>query len=63
MNKDELKQLMSDNKLTGREVARICHVSENSAYKWRMGVRKMSPAHVALLKMHIEGMGDEHQTA
>ena len=60
MNKDELKQLMTDNNLTGREVARICHVTENSAYKWRMGVRQMSPAHVALLKMHLERNEHEH---
>ena len=60
MNKDELKQLMTEHGLTGREVARICHVSENAVYRWRMGDRKMSPAHVALLKMRID---DEHQTA
>jgi len=51
---------MTDNGLTGREVARICHVTENSAYKWRMGVRQMSPAHVALLKMHLERNEHEH---
>jgi len=50
----ELKNIMHNHGLTAKDVAQICYVSDNAVYSWRIGRKKMSPAHVALLKMRMD---------
>jgi len=52
----ELKDIMHTYRLTGADIAEICHVSQSAVYSWRIGRKQMSRQSVALLQTWLEGV-------
>lgn len=56
MTAQELKDIMHTYRLTGADIAEICHVSQSAVYSWRIGRKQMSRQSVALLQTWLEGV-------